>query len=255
VEQSDSLITAELVRRFAQDGFFILENALPARDLQALRGECQRFIEARDREMARQGVDALGLDHRGRRYFLPAYTASPPVRRFLLGDLMAALAGTLLGDTVYLFNEQYVVKAAEQGMRFGWHQDSGFIDYPHGPLPELLDRPGRGDRGQRDRLPAALPACRYPRRRTPPVGRADPRPHRLHRRRPGRPGHRQRGKHRLLFQYRAPSQRRQHHGSDPPRVPRPVLRRTHPRRRAHLTAAPGGPPSSKRTPSRPPPTP
>jgi ectoine hydroxylase-related dioxygenase (phytanoyl-CoA dioxygenase family) len=34
---------------------------------------------------------------------------------------------------VYLFNEQYVVKAAEQGMRFSWHQDSGFVDYPHRP--------------------------------------------------------------------------------------------------------------------------
>ena len=34
---------------------------------------------------------------------------------------------------MFLFNEQYVVKAAEHGMRFGWHQDSGFIDYAHRP--------------------------------------------------------------------------------------------------------------------------
>ena len=46
---------------------------------------------------------------------------------------MAQVARTALGDTVHLFNEQYVVKAAERGMRFGWHQDSGFIDYPHRP--------------------------------------------------------------------------------------------------------------------------
>ena len=30
-------------------------------------------------------------------------------------------------------NEQYVVKSAEQGIPFSWHQDSGFIDYPHRP--------------------------------------------------------------------------------------------------------------------------
>ena len=46
---------------------------------------------------------------------------------------MAEVARAALGDTVYLFNEQYVVKAAERGMRFGWHQDSGFIGYPHAP--------------------------------------------------------------------------------------------------------------------------
>jgi ectoine hydroxylase-related dioxygenase (phytanoyl-CoA dioxygenase family) len=46
---------------------------------------------------------------------------------------MVQIAQAALGDTVYLFNEQYVVKAAEQGMPFSWHQDSGFIDYPHRP--------------------------------------------------------------------------------------------------------------------------
>jgi ectoine hydroxylase-related dioxygenase (phytanoyl-CoA dioxygenase family) len=46
---------------------------------------------------------------------------------------MARIGQAALGDTVYLFNEQYVVKAAEQGMPFSWHQDSGFIDYPHRP--------------------------------------------------------------------------------------------------------------------------
>jgi ectoine hydroxylase-related dioxygenase (phytanoyl-CoA dioxygenase family) len=46
---------------------------------------------------------------------------------------MANTARAALGDTAYLFNEQYVVKAAERGMTFGWHQDSGFIPYPHPP--------------------------------------------------------------------------------------------------------------------------
>ena len=46
---------------------------------------------------------------------------------------MAQIARGALGDTVYLFNEQFVIKAAERGMKFGWHQDSGFIHYPHEP--------------------------------------------------------------------------------------------------------------------------
>ena len=125
--------TPEHARRYASDGFFILERAVPAGDLELLRAECRRLVEGRDEEMRRLGTDRLDLDHRGRRYFLHAYDTSPQVRRFLFSDLMTQVARTALGDTVYLFNEQYVVKAAERGMRFGWHQDSGFIDYPHRP--------------------------------------------------------------------------------------------------------------------------
>jgi ectoine hydroxylase-related dioxygenase (phytanoyl-CoA dioxygenase family) len=126
-------ITTAHAHRFADDGFFILDDVVAASDLELLRRECGRLVDERDREMDRRGVDKLDLDHRGRRYFVHAYGTSPELRRFLFSDLMAQIARTALGDTVYLFNEQYVVKAAERGMRFGWHQDSGFIGYPHAP--------------------------------------------------------------------------------------------------------------------------
>jgi ectoine hydroxylase-related dioxygenase (phytanoyl-CoA dioxygenase family) len=126
-------IASDHVRQFREEGFFVLEGIVPPGDLAKLRGECQRFIDERDREMDRLGVDQLDLDHRGSRYFLHAYGQSPAVERFLSSPLMVQIAQAALGDTVYLFNEQYVVKAAEQGMRFSWHQDSGFIDYPHPP--------------------------------------------------------------------------------------------------------------------------
>jgi ectoine hydroxylase-related dioxygenase (phytanoyl-CoA dioxygenase family) len=124
---------ADLRRRFTEEGFFVIEEVVPAEDLEALRGECQRFIDERDHEMDRLGVDTLDLDHRGSRYFVHAFGKSPVVERFLFSNLMADVARAALGDTVYLFNEQYVVKAAERGMKFGWHQDSGFIPYAHPP--------------------------------------------------------------------------------------------------------------------------
>jgi ectoine hydroxylase-related dioxygenase (phytanoyl-CoA dioxygenase family) len=126
-------ITSEHAHQFREEGFFVLKGILPTGDLDTLRGECQRLIDARDREMDRLGVDKLDLDHRGSRYFVHAYDDSPAVERFLSSDLMAQIAQAALGDTVYLFNEQYVVKAAEKGMQFSWHQDSGFIDYAHRP--------------------------------------------------------------------------------------------------------------------------
>jgi ectoine hydroxylase-related dioxygenase (phytanoyl-CoA dioxygenase family) len=126
-------IAPEHVRQFRDEGFFILEKVVSQSDLETLRGECQRLIDERDREMERLGVEKLDLDHKGSRYFLHAYETSPAARRFLLSDLMAQIAKAALGENVYLFNEQYVVKAAERGMKFGWHQDSGFINYAHQP--------------------------------------------------------------------------------------------------------------------------
>jgi ectoine hydroxylase-related dioxygenase (phytanoyl-CoA dioxygenase family) len=126
-------ITSEHARQYGEEGFFVLRGVVSPGDLDTLRGECQRLIDARDREMDRRGVDKLDLDHRGSRYFVHAYGNSPAVERFLFSDVMAQIAQAALGDTVYLFNEQYVVKAADHGMKFSWHQDSGFIDYAHRP--------------------------------------------------------------------------------------------------------------------------
>jgi len=125
------VISAEHARSFREDGFFVLPSVLPQEALEALRAECDRFVAEREAEMDRLGVDVIDLDHRGRRYFVHAYGRSPAVERFLFSDLMADVAPTALGDTVYLFNEQYVVKSAERGLTFGWHQDGGFIDYAH----------------------------------------------------------------------------------------------------------------------------
>ena len=130
---SASPVTSEHARQFHEEGFFVLRGIVSPGELDMLRGECERAIAEREREMDRLGVDKLDLDHRGSRYFLHAYGSSPAVERFLSSDLMVQIAQAALGDSVYLFNEQYVVKAAEHGMRFSWHQDSGFIDYAHRP--------------------------------------------------------------------------------------------------------------------------
>jgi ectoine hydroxylase-related dioxygenase (phytanoyl-CoA dioxygenase family) len=126
-------LTPAHARHFRDEGWFVIESALAPTELATLRSECRRLVAERDAEMTRLGVDTLDLCHRGRRYFLHAYGTSPAVRQLLFSDLMADIAQAVLGDNVYLFNEQYVIKAAERGMPFGWHQDSGFIPYPHPP--------------------------------------------------------------------------------------------------------------------------
>src|SRR5829696_5602810 len=124
-------ITSTHARHFRDEGFLLVEGALPPNDLEILRGECERFVDERDREMTHLGVDTLDLCHRGRRYFVHAYGKSPAVERFLFSDLMGQRARAARGDSVYRRNEQVVLMAAERGRAFGGHKLSGFSPYRH----------------------------------------------------------------------------------------------------------------------------
>ncbi len=52
---------------------------------------------------------------------------------FIFSRLMADICRATLGDNARFFLDQFVVKAAEVGMKFSWHQDSGYIPFDHTP--------------------------------------------------------------------------------------------------------------------------
>lgn len=124
-------ITDEQKKQYQEEGYFILESVIPDTLLELLRGECGAFISQMDARMEQEGKDVLGLNHRNKRYFVSnCFRQQPKLREFLFSDLMAEVCRATLGDNAYLFWEQYVVKGAEEGMKFSWHQDSGYVGYP-----------------------------------------------------------------------------------------------------------------------------
>jgi ectoine hydroxylase-related dioxygenase (phytanoyl-CoA dioxygenase family) len=131
---SQQLVSDEQRVQFERDGFFILERAIRGEHLQALRDEAQRYMEWMDAEMEARDVQTLGVTHYKNRYFIDGkWRESKKLRDFLFSDLMAQVCRATLGAEAYLFFEQYVIKAAEKGMHFGWHQDSGYIGHDHKP--------------------------------------------------------------------------------------------------------------------------
>ncbi len=118
-------------KQFRDEGYCILPGVIPADHLELLRGQCQRFIDKMDAQMDAAGTDVMGINHRGRRYFVSnCYREEPRLREFLFSPLMAEVCRGTLGDDAFLFWEQYVVKGAGGGMKFSWHQDSGYVGYP-----------------------------------------------------------------------------------------------------------------------------
>lgn len=119
---------------FEEQGYLIFENALQDEDLEGLRQACADAMARMDAEMDALGTDTLRISHRGKRYFAPYESQqSAAVREFIESDAMLDMAQALIGPNVVRFLDQYVVKCAEVGMKFGWHQDSGYLPYEHKP--------------------------------------------------------------------------------------------------------------------------
>src|SRR5437773_919969 len=123
-----ALISDAQKRQYQEEGYFILERAITGDMLELLRRECANFIQKRNGEMDAAGVNELGSDIRDNRYFIAnRYRESAHLREFIFGDLMAEICRATIGPNAYLFYEQWVIKGAEKGVKFSWHQDSGYV--------------------------------------------------------------------------------------------------------------------------------
>jgi ectoine hydroxylase-related dioxygenase (phytanoyl-CoA dioxygenase family) len=128
------LISEAQKRQYQEQGFFILERVIAEPMLQMLREECSGFISRRNAEMDAAGVNELGSDIRDNRYFIAnRYREGQRLHEFVFSDLMAEICRATIGPDAWLFYEQWVVKGAEKGVKFSWHQDSGYVKAPHKP--------------------------------------------------------------------------------------------------------------------------
>jgi ectoine hydroxylase-related dioxygenase (phytanoyl-CoA dioxygenase family) len=128
-------ITDAQKTKYQTEGFFILEKIIPDEDLKFLRSECDDHVQQQNTEMDRLGTDVLNLSRRNSRYFVfLAYKERPQLGEFIFSDRMRELCRATIGDTAYLFWEQFVVKGTDKkGAEFGWHQDSGYVDHVDKP--------------------------------------------------------------------------------------------------------------------------
>lgn len=132
-------IPESLREQYRLDGYFLLESVIPEEHLALLRAECQGAIDEMDAQMDREGTDTLGINHRGKRYFVgQSWRNHPRLGAFLFSDLMAEVCRATIGPTTYLHGDQYVVKCEKTGMSFGWHQDGAYVHARIGDHPECI---------------------------------------------------------------------------------------------------------------------
>jgi ectoine hydroxylase-related dioxygenase (phytanoyl-CoA dioxygenase family) len=129
-----TIISKEQIESYIRDGFVILRDVISQEMIEKIQDECERFIREKDAEMDAKGVEVDEINHKGKRYFIAMKNKdSEPMQELLFGKEMEEITRKILGDNIYLFLEQYVVKAADKGMKFAWHQDSGYVKEKHEP--------------------------------------------------------------------------------------------------------------------------
>jgi ectoine hydroxylase-related dioxygenase (phytanoyl-CoA dioxygenase family) len=131
---STSLVTQAMIDQYRDEGYFVLEGVIAGEELELLRSGGQFAMDRLDQRMDEAGVDRIGINAKGKRYFSNmVYQERPELRRFLFGSTMAEICRAVLGEDAYLFWEQYVIKAADPDTSFAWHQDSGYVHENHKP--------------------------------------------------------------------------------------------------------------------------
>ncbi len=118
------------VSRFGRDGYAICPNLLEDHELELLGSVCNQLLaEPPDDDMGGKAHD-IGRGH-DRRFLRHRHGDFPALRNFILGSEMKGFVSRFVGETPYLFNEQFVVKGPKTGAAFAWHQDGGYVGFDH----------------------------------------------------------------------------------------------------------------------------
>lgn len=131
------MLTDVHFRSFSQNGYIVLPAFVGPTALARLAKVCDRLLAEEVPEDGAGKFHALG---RGDtlRFLRQRFESYPQIREVLFNDAVTQAAACLLDtDTVFMFNEQYVVKApldkAEGNSAFAWHQDGSYVGWPHRP--------------------------------------------------------------------------------------------------------------------------
>jgi ectoine hydroxylase-related dioxygenase (phytanoyl-CoA dioxygenase family) len=137
------MLSPAQINSFNTRGYCVIERAMPAAQLAAVRAAADALVEAVKKgdpyppAHLREGETYSAINKSSRLFFSNRCEHFPGFEGFVKGDLVAAIAQDLLGPNVYLFNEQIVVKAPQHGDSFAWHQDSGYVRFSHQPFLTL----------------------------------------------------------------------------------------------------------------------
>ncbi len=120
-------VSAEQARKFNDDGFFVLEDAIDQATLDGLIAEIDP-VEAKEEQILRDKYGGKKLIARAGEITFTIQLAIrlPAVRAFVCGPIFQDLGHDLIGPDVRLYWDMSVYKKPGTTAAFPWHQDNGY---------------------------------------------------------------------------------------------------------------------------------
>ncbi len=120
-------ITDAQARSWTEHGYFVLEDAFDASEIDAVTAEIDPWEEKVEAFLKTQKEGRLFIARSGEITFSTHLVAkSPLLRSFVSGPVFRELAHDLIGPDVRLYWDQAVYKKPGAREPFPWHQDNGY---------------------------------------------------------------------------------------------------------------------------------
>jgi len=120
------------VKSYFKNGYLILNEKLDQKILSDLKYSANKLIEEFKTNQSNFIRDKKrNISNHGKMFLANRCEDFPLMEKFTKGGFMKSICKSILGEEVYLFNEQVVNKKPQPESKFAWHQDSGYVGHDH----------------------------------------------------------------------------------------------------------------------------
>ena len=120
------------VKFYNQNGYLILKDKLDKKTLSDLKNSTTQLIEEFKKNQSTFIRDKnRNISKHGKMFLSNRCEDFPLMEKFTKGNFVKSICRSILGEKIYLFNEQVVNKEPQTESKFAWHQDSGYVGHDH----------------------------------------------------------------------------------------------------------------------------
>ena len=121
-----AIYTQERQKLFDTQGYFILEHAFPAAEIDELRTHIDAFAAVHEAELQNNGREGISRPNEIS-FTIHLAERDPSIKSFVSQATFAEITSGLLDADISLYWDQAVYKKPEAARDFPWHQDTGYI--------------------------------------------------------------------------------------------------------------------------------
>jgi ectoine hydroxylase-related dioxygenase (phytanoyl-CoA dioxygenase family) len=117
----------EKLKKYKEDGYFILENLFTSQEMDELTAKVDHYVEEHNRKLKSEQPDSEGVSRANEITFTTNLVKLDSYfQQFCGQQKFVDLTTPILGGDVSLFWDQAVYKRPETNKDFPWHQDNGY---------------------------------------------------------------------------------------------------------------------------------